>query len=1211
MQTDKIVFYQQSPFFLPSSIVLKLTKTKETIMKNKIRIKYISFILAAVMFFALSPYSYSINATENKEQIIYTDSFENDSSEEYITSGAQLTISEGRLSVSGDGVVGLNDKLWYNATYEVEINLTGKKEWAGIQFNKSTPTAQRDEPGYMLYVRANGSVELYTGKNGVIASKRVDLGDTKSVKLKIVTTEDLITVYVNDSDTPLFDAKTSEESYGYFSFVNYMEGSVSYDNLKITCSPSDGKVKKVFIELPDNTVALGIGETAKLDLNVIPFDADHDEFTWKITDVYGNPSTLATINENGYITAGKSTGVVRVTVVSDVDPAVNDCIEFAIVEEAQRKSTSATTANKHYFNDFSAADTEISAYRAKMNVSNGVLNLLAQGITMTNLNGHTWGDASYEFDMDVGSVNEWAGVMICKSNESDIWDDSGYMLLVKPDGYFQFGVCGGFTPLAEGKINGFNDGTNHYCIVKNGESIRLYVNGADEPVADIKNNKFSEGYVSFVASTSWDAEKTAVYDNLSVTPENTAEIPDAKIDELYIVGEYGCKTVKIGSTLNIKAISSPFVDLTGLLTFTVENINGAEASVNKNGVLDAGKKTGTVKIIATTADGVSASVAVDIVKSVEIEGINVTANKNARVMAVGKKTPMQCNVFPANADNGNIKWNVYNTDGSETDLAAISNDGVLEALKCGTVRIRASLESSPDVYSEWIMTISEATNNGKLVVPSMKYSFFAHYVADLTTDINGAVITDPNELANAFDVEAYADKMAAMGCEYVVFTAWHYRMVCLFDSEAMTKWGMDNHRVDRDLLGEMIDAVNARGINVVLYTHAFDGYDFKTVEEGLKVGWGSALKPQLSPYYNKDFDHEKWNNFINDVYAEVMEKYGDRICGIWVDEGNMYEGMSKAVDFDRLIKTITSYNENLATFQNDHGFLYGFEYRIEEYWKHNEFADYSGDLMKTFKNKIPNPIISNNWWTSVSINSANTVPYEGKVLFRYQVLQSGASSGGGIQWAAGPYPGEGCYYEPGVCEAMEVMNAYLNPIAWTVKGTLPSTSFTTTESRNITNIGWGVATQSTDGQREYIHVLNSSDKSIDGLTLKLKAPADGKIFSEAYLAINNKKVDLRQDEGGVYLTLPEGETWSDIDTVIELKVKSADIPPAEDDESETESGSVTDTVEDVAPEVNQNPSDDPNDAPPSSFSWVTVFVVILAVALISAIAIIIKKRSNK
>lgn len=234
-------------------------------MKAGLLKRPLAFLTAAMMILSLCPFIYA-SGEETADEIVYTDSFDSDSSDKYISSGAEFSVSDGRLSVSKDGVVGLDGEMWYNGTYEVEIDMSGKSEWAGIQFNKPTPTAQRDEAGYMLYVRANGSVELYTGKNGVIGSGKVDLGEDKTVSLKVVTSEGLITVYADGSE--LFKAENGDYTYGYFSFVNYMEGTVVYDDLKITCAASDGKVKEISLEMPDNMVALGKGETVKLELNV-------------------------------------------------------------------------------------------------------------------------------------------------------------------------------------------------------------------------------------------------------------------------------------------------------------------------------------------------------------------------------------------------------------------------------------------------------------------------------------------------------------------------------------------------------------------------------------------------------------------------------------------------------------------------------------------------------------------------------------------------------------------------------------------------------------------------------------------------------------------------------------------------------------------------------------------------------------------------------
>jgi hypothetical protein len=69
-----------------------------------------------------------------------------------------------------------------------------------------------------------------------------------------------------------------------------------------------------------------------------------------------------------------------------------------------------------------------------------------------------------------------------------------------------------------------------------------------------------------------------------------------------------------------------------------------------------------------------------------------------------------------------------------------------------------------------------------------------------------------------------------------------------------------------------------------------------------------------------------------------------------------------------------------------------------------------------------------------------------------------------------------------------------------------------------------------DGKREYIHVLNPPTTA----TLNLPVPADGKKFTAAKLLTNGHPVRLVQDATGIHLTLQAGDTWSKVDTTIEL-----------------------------------------------------------------------------
>ena len=64
----------------------------------------------------------------------------------------------------------------------------------------------------------------------------------------------------------------------------------------------------------------------------------------------------------------------------------------------------------------------------------------------------------------------------------------------------------------------------------------------------------------------------------------------------------------------------------------------------------------------------------------------------------------------------------------------------------------------------------------------MKYGLFVHYVYELSPFSDGRIPNSLEEFADSFDVEAFADSVKAMAVEYVILTAWHYRMRPLYPS---------------------------------------------------------------------------------------------------------------------------------------------------------------------------------------------------------------------------------------------------------------------------------------------------------------------------------------------------------------------------------------------------------------------------------------------
>ena len=145
---------------------------------------------------------------------------------------------------------------------------------------------------------------------------------------------------------------------------------------------------------------------------------------------------------------------------------------------------------------------------------------------MVNLDGYQFGNATYEFDMNVGIDKDWAGVMFCKASPEHIWDHSGYMFYVRPDGSYDFGVSnGGFVSLATGTIEGFVNEENHYKIVKSGDSIKIYFGQNETLLVDVTDASYAEGYFSFV-STSAGTNAHTTLDNLNITFEASPKTGD-------------------------------------------------------------------------------------------------------------------------------------------------------------------------------------------------------------------------------------------------------------------------------------------------------------------------------------------------------------------------------------------------------------------------------------------------------------------------------------------------------------------------------------------------------------------------------------------------------------------------------------------------------------------------------------------------------------
>lgn len=376
----------------------------------------------------------------------------------------------------------------------------------------------------------------------------------------------------------------------------------------------------------------------------------------------------------------------------------------------------------------------------------------------------------------------------------------------------------------------------------------------------------------------------------------------------------------------------------------------------------------------------------------------------------------------------------------------------------------------------------------------LKYGIFSHYVWNgygMTAgqpNADGSRAATIDELADRFDVPNYVDQLVEAGVQYVVFTAWHSGTCPLYPSAAMDKWAPDRpDSPKRDLLGDVLDECHKRGIRPFFYCHPY--------------------QPVAEPH----------NDWINDLFAELVDRYGERLDGLWIDENFQNCTQDSVVDYRRLMRTIKERNPDLVLTHNNGGFqTYGTDEGVQEVqWEYHEGR--MASIYQIFHQTAKSP--EDMLVTTVIQAAANTL-------------------GGGIQWsidAHGPGGGSRGGLDASARPILDGFVELFKPIAGSVKNTRPSTSYPPPFSGTVVrlaNLKWGVATRSGDDKLEFLHVL----KPPAGDTLTLPPPADGRLFTNARLLDGGAALKLRQSNRGLSLALPEGVSWKSPDTVIVMDV---------------------------------------------------------------------------
>lgn len=464
---------------------------------------------------------------------------------------------------------------------------------------------------------------------------------------------------------------------------------------------------------------------------------------------------------------------------------------------------------------------------------------------------------------------------------------------------------------------------------------------------------------------------------------------------------------------------------------------------------------------------------------------------------------------------------------------------------------------------------------------SKAYGVFVHYISEFgsyagSLYADGTHTTSVDELAGAFDAAQFAKDMHDFGVEYVMLTVWHGDARALFPSMTNERW-RDGRRAedsttkksysDRDVIADLLDELDKYDIDLHLYTHPCDGHDFVAEDQAL-TGWNDS-----------EGNYATWNQFINELYYEVCERYGDRIKGLWFD--GVYNHVSGNDNQERLRETCLSFNPAMILTMNT-GFTEGNlnpapGYTCPDYraWEVNRYVDFVNDMrFSRYQSAIV--LAGQGWWTTQAQSTTFNIQ-SAEDIFQYIVAMASVSTHGGFAASTGFYPSKdglelnGDYWMNGIRNTLlKVNDTYLNPVAESVKNTSIGKAFPTTENQTVSQLEWGVSTESRDGRYVYLHVLNKPN----GNTLTLPETADGTIlrsdavimnFDGTTIPVTIEKISANaRSIGGYSITLPEGISWSDVDTVIRAERTSVTgvILDAETKEMKTEeTATLTATVQ--------------------------------------------------
>jgi uncharacterized protein YjdB len=470
-----------------------------------------------------------------------------------------------------------------------------------------------------------------------------------------------------------------------------VDGSGIFGTIDITLSNQIVPVSSISITGAGGaTIITTDNGSLQLFATVLPANATNKSFTWSILNGTGE----ATITSSGLVTAVYN-GTVTVSAQANDGSGVTASLVISIFNQIIPVSSIIVTG--------AGGLSSISTNNGTLQLNAAVLPVRStdKSVTWSVVNGT--GRSTIDANGLVTAIDN--GTITAKATAND---GSGVFGTIIINISNQTGPVTSITITSSGGLNTIT--TDNGTLQLNASV--LPVNATVKTVTWSFDNNTSlatinaSGFVTAVNNGVVTIRATArdgsgVYGTFVITISNQI----TPVSNITLTGTGGSSSItNDNGNLQLTANISPYNATNKAVTWSIVNGTG-QASVNGTGLVTA-ITNGTVTAIATANDGsgVYGSLIISLSNQVvEVTNINVTgAGDLNSIDADNGSLQLLATVLPVNATNKSVTWSLVNG----TELAEISNDGIVTASDNGIITARATANDGSGIYGNLIINIS-------------------------------------------------------------------------------------------------------------------------------------------------------------------------------------------------------------------------------------------------------------------------------------------------------------------------------------------------------------------------------------------------------------------------------------------------------------------------------------------------------------------------